>query len=83
VQAIAELDELSEALGLTLQTPDDEEDVTTLGGLVVMLAGYVPARGEVIESPDGLRFEVIEADPRRIKRLRIRLPEAVPTPASA
>ena len=42
-------------------------------GLVFMLAGHVPARGEVIRHPDGPEFEVIDADPRRIKRLRVRL----------
>lgn len=51
----------------------DEEEIDTLGGLVFMLAGHVPARGEVIRHPDGLEFEVIEADPRRIKRLRVRV----------
>ena len=40
-----------------------------------MLSGRVPVRGEVIKHPDGTEFEVIEADPRRIKRLRVRLPE--------
>ena len=51
----------------------DTEEIGTLGGLVFMLAGQVPARGEVVMHPDGTEFEVIEADPRRIKRLRVRL----------
>jgi magnesium and cobalt transporter len=76
-QAIAELDDLSEAIGVPLRTPPDEEDVETLGGLVAMMAGRVPVKGEVITSPDGLVFEVIDADRRQIKRLRIRLPEPV------
>ena len=42
-----------------------------------MLAGRVPARGEVVIHPDGPEFEVIDADPRRIKRLRVCLPENV------
>ncbi len=50
----------------------DEEEIDTLGGLVFMLSGRVPARGEVVLHPDGPEFEVIEADPRRIKRLRVR-----------
>ncbi len=50
----------------------DEEEIDTLGGLVVMLSGRVPARGEVVLHPDGPEFEVIDADPRRIKRLRVR-----------
>lgn len=53
----------------------DEEEIDTLGGLVFMLSGRVPARGEVVPHPEGPEFEVIDADPRRIKRLRIRLPE--------
>jgi CBS domain containing-hemolysin-like protein len=53
---------------------DDEEreDVDTLGGLVFFLAGRVPSRGELINHPSGLEFEVVDADPRRIKRLRVR-----------
>jgi hemolysin (HlyC) family protein len=49
-----------------------EEGVTTLGGLVVALAGRVPARGEIVRHPRGFEFEVLEADPRRVKRLRVR-----------
>lgn len=52
----------------------DEEEIDTLGGLVFMLSGRVPARGEVVVHPDGPEFEVIDADPRRIKRLRVRAP---------
>ena len=52
---------------------EDEEEIDTLGGLVFLLAGRVPARGEVIQHPDGVEFEVVDADPRRIKRLRVRL----------
>ena len=49
-----------------------EEGVTTLGGLVVALAGRVPARGEIVKHPLGFEFEVLDADPRRVKRLRVR-----------
>jgi len=52
--------------------PPDHEEVDTLGGLVFALAGRVPARGEVIEHPSGLAFDVLDADPRRVKRLRVR-----------
>ena len=47
------------------------DDIDTLGGLIVTLAGRVPSRGELIAGPDGLEFEVLDADPRRVKRLRI------------
>ncbi len=60
-------------VSLTEHEDVDEEEIDTLGGLVSMLAGHLPARGEVIAHPAGPEFEVIDADPRRIKRLRVRL----------
>lgn len=51
---------------------DEREDIDTLGGLVFSLAGHVPIRGELVGHPSGLEFEVLEADPRRVKRLRVR-----------
>jgi magnesium and cobalt transporter len=70
------LDEFQAELDLDLTQVDDvdEEEVDSLGGLVFMLAGRVPARGEVVAHPLGVEFEVLDADPRRIKRLRVRLP---------
>ena len=58
--------------GAHLLAKGDQEEVDTLGGLVSSLAGRVPKRGEVITHPSGIEFEVLDADPRRIKRLRIR-----------
>jgi CBS domain containing-hemolysin-like protein len=52
-------------------TEDEREDVDTLGGLVFYIAGRVPARGEVIRHESGIEFEVVDADPRRIRRLNI------------
>ncbi|MEL7344299.1 MAG: hemolysin family protein [Pseudomonadota bacterium] len=72
-QARAPLDEFEAEIGRKLVDAEDEEEIDTLGGLVFMLAGRVPARGEVIHHPDGPDFEVVDADPRRIKRLRVRL----------
>ena len=74
------LEELEALLGHTLALPDPEEDIDTAAGLVTALAGRVPQRGEVIPHPDGVEFEVTEADPRRIRRLRIRpaTPNLVP-----
>jgi CBS domain containing-hemolysin-like protein len=54
---------------------DERESVDTLAGLVVKLAGRVPARGEVLAHGSGMEFEVLDADPRRIHRLRIRNPQ--------
>ena len=70
------IEELEGHLGIALVTEEQEEDIDTLGGVVFTLTGRVPARGELVHHPSGLEFEVLEADPRRIKRLRIHLPKA-------
>jgi magnesium and cobalt transporter len=71
------IEALEEHNGTRLRPAGDEESVDTLGGLVFMLAGRVPKRGEIIAHPDGIEFEVLDADPRRVKRLRVRgLPAA-------
>ena len=63
--------------GIALRPAGAQEEVDTLGGLVSTLAGRVPKRGEVIAHPSGIEFEVLDADPRHIKRLRVRSrPEA-------
>ncbi len=77
-QAKTPLAEFEAAVERRLVSAEDEEEIDTLGGLVFMLAGRVPARGEVIHHPDGPDFEVVDADPRKIKRLRVRL-NAPPT----
>ena len=61
-------------LDLTDGNDIDEEEIETLGGLVFILAGRVPVRGEVIEHPAGVIFEIVDADARRIKRMRVQLP---------
>ena len=61
-------------LDLTHGKDIDEEEIETLGGLVFMLAGRVPVRGEVIEHPVGVVFEIVDADARRVKRMRVQLP---------
>jgi len=66
------IEALEEQHGIQLRPTGDQEAVDTLGGLVFTLAGRVPKRGEVIAHPDGIEFEVLDADPRRIKRLRVR-----------
>ncbi len=71
--ARAKITDLEEMVARSLSLPDREEDIDTLGGLVFSLVGRVPQRGEVIPHPGGLDFEVVDADPRRIKRLRIRV----------
>ncbi len=64
------VDELEQQLGLNLAL-DEDDDVDTIGGLVFALAGSVPVRGEIVRHPAGVEFEVLDADPRRVKRLRI------------
>ncbi len=66
-----ELEELQKELGVALLPEERAEDLDTLGGLVVGIVGRVPQRGEIITHPSGLEFEVLDADPRRIKRLKI------------
>ncbi|MDV7145751.1 transporter associated domain-containing protein [Tropicimonas sp. TH_r6] len=75
--ARAPLEEFEAEIGLKLVEAEDEEEVDTLGGLLFMEIGRVPVRGEVIPHSSGAQFEVIDADPRRIKRLRVQLPGAV------
>lgn len=76
-QARTPLDEFEAEIGFSLTDPVDEEEIDTLGGLVFVLTGRVPVRGEVISHPTGAEIDVIDADPRRIKRLRVRLPAAL------
>ena len=77
-QAKTALEDFEAEIGMDLTHHEDidEEEIDSLGGLVMMLSGHVPVRGEVIIHPDGPEFEVLDADPRRIKRLRVRLPQA-------
>jgi magnesium and cobalt transporter len=51
---------------------EDMNELDTLGGLVIRLTGRVPSLGELVTHPNGLEFEIIDADPRRIRRLRLR-----------
>ena len=71
VGARMELDDFAEETGVALPVDEDEE-IDTVGGFVVSLAGRVPQRGEVFVARDGFDVEVIEADARRVRRLRIR-----------
>lgn len=67
-----DLEDFREKTGIDLSLPDTEEEIDTLGGLVVSLAGRVPERREIIPHPSGYEFEILEADPRRVKLLRLR-----------
>ncbi len=65
------LEEVQEAFGADV-AGEAGQDVDTLSGLILVLAGRVPVRGEIIRGPDDIEFEIVEADPRRVKRIRLR-----------
>jgi CBS domain containing-hemolysin-like protein len=74
------IEEFEDKVGPVLSEEEREEDLDTLGGLLFSLAGRVPDRGELVKHPpSGITFEVLEADPRRVKRLRLR--NVAPRPA--
>ncbi|MBE6458612.1 MAG: HlyC/CorC family transporter [Alphaproteobacteria bacterium] len=80
--AKAELDEIKEQTGLDLTTAlndEEKEDIDTLGGLVFQIAQRIPSRGEIIDGNDGLKFRILEVDPRRIKKVLIMQPKELPT----
>jgi CBS domain containing-hemolysin-like protein len=81
--ARVEVEELENRLGVELLDAERREDVDTLGGLIFTLLDRVPARGEIVRHPAGVEFEVLEADPRRIKRVRIIRQDQAATAAEA
>jgi CBS domain containing-hemolysin-like protein len=67
----ASLDEVRALIGKEFDVGDAAQDVDTLGGYLVMRAGHVPVRGELVPGPDSFEAEVLDADPRRVKRVKI------------
>jgi magnesium and cobalt transporter len=67
-----DLEDFKEQTGIDLAPEDTDEEIDTLGGLAASLVGRVPQRGEIIHHPSGFDFEIVEADPRRVKKLRLR-----------
>ena len=74
--ARADLADVEAAVGAPLGGDDVDEDVDTLGGLIVALADRVPRAGETVTHPAGWRFDVLASDATRVERARVRLPEA-------
>ena len=74
--ARVELEELAQAVDPRLSSAEDEVD--TLGGLIFLLAGHIPAKGECVIHPSGWRLEAVDSDPRRIIRVRLHAPDAAP-----
>jgi CBS domain containing-hemolysin-like protein len=70
-----DLEDFKLQTGHDLMFADADEDVDSLGGLVTSLVGRVPQRGEIVAHPAGYEFLVVDADPRRVRRLRVRLPK--------
>lgn len=76
IRARAPLGDVEAETGLKLADAEQDDDIDTLGGLIFALTERVPAEGEVVAHDSGAEFEIVEADPRRIKRIRLRLPAA-------
>ncbi len=68
--------ELEQRLGQSLLNPEEEADIETLGGLIFTLVGRIPARGELVRHPSGIEFEILDADPRRVKKVKVHKPRA-------
>ncbi|MFN7222435.1 MAG: transporter associated domain-containing protein [Paracoccaceae bacterium] len=81
-QSTAPLEEFETAIGLKLRNGEEDEEIDTLGGLVFLRTGRVPVRGEIVPHESGAEFEVVDADLRRIKRLRVRLPGSLRDPVA-
>ncbi len=72
VDARMEIEDFAEQTGINLELADYEDEIDTLGGVAFALAGRIPERGEVLCHPDGTDFEIIDADSRRIRRMKLR-----------
>lgn len=68
----APIDQLEAKLGASLALPDHEDEFDTAAGLAVALAGRLPQRGEILRHPAGFDVEIVDADPRRVRRIRVR-----------
>lgn len=74
LDARTEIETFEAKIGPVLTEEERHADIDTVGGLVLTMAGRVPARGEIFSHPSGLEFRVLDADARRIRRLRVRRP---------
>lgn len=83
VDARLAVEDFEARLGPVLSEDERDADIDTVGGLVFTLAGHVPAKGEVVSHPSGIEFRVLDADARRIRRVRVRRPAAEEVQAAA
>jgi CBS domain containing-hemolysin-like protein len=79
----APIDQLEAKLETSLALPEHEDEFDTAAGLAVALAGRLPQRGEILRHPAGFDVEIVDADPRRVKRIRIKRANEAPTPPAA
>ena len=70
--ARAELEEAARVIGPDFKLGDKSDEIDTIGGLVYAITGRIPPKGEIVQAVEGFDFEVLDADPRRIKKVRIR-----------
>ena len=77
-----DLDDFKAQSGHDLELDEDEQGIDSLGGLVTSLLGRVPQRGEIVAHPKGYEFQVLDADPRRVRKLRVTMP-STPIPDAA
>ncbi|HEX2761546.1 MAG TPA: hemolysin family protein [Rhizomicrobium sp.] len=70
-----DLEDFETQTGHNLEIEDGDQDIDSLGGLVTSLLGRLPQRGEIVAHPGGYEFQVLEADPRRVRKLRVKLPK--------
>jgi magnesium and cobalt transporter len=82
VNARLPVEEFENRMGPLLSEDERDADIDTVGGLVFTLAGRVPTKGEVISHPSGIEFRVLDADPRRIRRVRVRRAESAEVAAA-
>ncbi|MEA2759931.1 MAG: hemolysin (HlyC) family protein [Methylobacteriaceae bacterium] len=74
VDARASLEDASKAVGIALAGDDISEEIDTVGGLIASIAGRVPVRGEIVADPArAIEYEILDADPRRVKRIKLHL----------
>ena len=66
-----EIEDFAEETGIDLELEDYEDDIDTLGGIAFALAGRIPERGEVLRHPRSIDIEIIDADARRIRRMKL------------
>jgi CBS domain containing-hemolysin-like protein len=78
----ADIEKLQERLGVSLALPDHEDEFDTVAGLAVALAGRLPQRGEILHHPSGFDVEITDADPRRVKRVRLKPTAEAPRPSA-